>query len=209
MVRQAVSRGVLGCALAAAAGVLPALAQEEPVQVGTVLVSPRRIPGVFVNEGTVPANATVITAQDIAHSGAATIQEVLGRAEGVFVQDAQGFGLNSDSTVNLRGIVNSSRTNALVLMDGVRQNRFTGDEMHWQSVPLEAIDRIEIIRGGGGLVYGEGALAGVIRSTMPRPAGAPIPSPTASRTRAACWTATGKTPGRAIPRSPRTAGWSC
>jgi len=135
---------------------------REPVELGTVLVSPRRIPGLVVDEGTVPANATVITARDIAQTHATTVQDALSRAEGIAIMDTRGFGLESDSTVNLRGIVNSSRTNVLVLVDGVRQNRITGDEVHWQSVPVEQIERIEIIRGGGGTIYGEGALAGVI-----------------------------------------------
>ncbi|MBI4323159.1 MAG: TonB-dependent receptor [Candidatus Omnitrophica bacterium] len=146
------------------AGMRTVASADEPsaVELEHVLVTPRRIPGLFVDVSTFPGNATVITARDIAQSGATTIQELLARAEGVLLADAQGFGLNSDSTLNLRGIVNSSRTGALVVVDGVRQNRFTGDEVHWQSLPLEALERIEIIRGGGGLMYGEGALAGVI-----------------------------------------------
>ena len=127
-----------------------------------ILITASRVPGLSIDLAKFPGNATILTAEDIAQSGATTVQEALARAEGVTVADAQGFGLNSDSTVNLRGIVNSARTNALVLLDGVRQNRFTGDEVHWQSIPLEAIERIEIIRGGGGMIYGEGALAGVI-----------------------------------------------
>ena len=141
---------------------LPADASSGSVEVGTVLVSPRRIPGLYVNEATVSANTTVITAADIEQSGASTIQEAIARTEGFTFSDQQGFGLASDGTLNLRGVVNSSRTNVLVLVDGVRQNRITGDEVHWQSIPLDQIERIEIIRGGGGVIYGEGALAGVI-----------------------------------------------
>ena len=126
------------------------------------LISPSRIPGVSVDHHTVPANVTVITAEDIRHSHASTIQDVLAKVEGVTFSDQQGFGLGSDSTVNLRGVVNSSRTGALVLVDGVRQNRLTGDEVHWQSIPVHDIERIEIIRGGSGLIYGDGALSGVI-----------------------------------------------
>ncbi len=152
--------GLIASWLGADGGIRTAASADEPSAVE--LETPGRIPGLFVDVSTFPGNATVITASDIAQSGATTIQELLARAEGVFLADAQGFGLNSDSTLNLRGMVNSSRTGALVVMDGVRQNRFTGDEVHWQSLPLEAIERIEIIRGGGGLMYGEGALSGVI-----------------------------------------------
>ncbi len=136
--------------------------QSSPVELKPVLVSPRRIPGLSVDVSAFPGNATVITADDMAQAHATTVQDALARAEGVILFDQQGFGLASDGTLNLRGMMNSSRTNTLVLLDGVRQNRITGDEVHWQSIPLEDVERIEILRGGGGLIYGEGALAGVI-----------------------------------------------
>ncbi len=148
------------------AWILPCTAQEHatpPVSVHQEeLASLRRIPELYMDERSVPASTTILTAQEIERSGASTIQELLSRAEGVMWTDQQGFGLGSDGTLNLRGVVNSSRTNALVLVDGIRQNRITGDEVHWQSIPVEQIERVEIVRGGGSLIYGEGALAGVI-----------------------------------------------
>ncbi len=137
----------------------PPSSQRPPEQ---TLVSSRRIPGRTLETSRVPAHVTVITAEDIRRMAASTIQEVLARQAGVAFSDQQGFGLGSDGTVNLRGVVNSARTNALVLLNGVRQNRITGDEVHWQSIPVDQIERIEILRGGGGLIYGEGALAGVM-----------------------------------------------
>jgi outer membrane cobalamin receptor len=66
-----------------------------------------------------PGNATVITPEEIARSGATSLPELLGRYEGVTVMDTNGFGLGADGSVNLRGVVNSSRTNALVFVCGV------------------------------------------------------------------------------------------
>jgi iron complex outermembrane receptor protein len=146
----------------------PARAAEPEGAPAEVVMSARRIPGLVSDLSRVPANATVITADEIRRSGASTIQDVLSKAEGVTCSDQQGFGLGSDSTVNLRGVVNSARTNALVLVDGIRQNRITGDDVHWQAIPLDDIERIEILRGGGGVTYGEGALAGVINIVMKR-----------------------------------------
>ena len=139
--------GVLGC-LAVWPAAARADSTTEPVEVGRVLVSPRRIPGLAVDAFSYPGSATVISREDIAASGAATVQDVIAKTDSVTLTDQQGFGLASDGTVNLRGIINSSRTNALVLVDGIRQNRLTGDEVHWQSIPLGEIERIEIIRGG-------------------------------------------------------------
>ncbi len=126
------------------------------------ITSARRIPGLSLDPSRFPGNVTIITAEDITKSRASNITQALAQAEGVNVFDQQGFGIGADSTVNLRGVINSSRTNALVLVDGIRQNRITGDDVHWQSIPVNQIERIEIIRGGAGTIYGEGALSGVI-----------------------------------------------
>lgn len=140
----------------------PAPSPVAAAELPRVIVSARRMPGETPTADAVPANATVMTAEEIQHSGASTVQELLARLEGVALMDTRGFGVGSDSSLSLRGISNGSRTNALVLVDGVRQNRLTGDEVHWQSIPLSQVERIELIRGGGGTIYGEGALAGVI-----------------------------------------------
>jgi iron complex outermembrane receptor protein len=139
-----------------------------------VLVTASRSPVSWLNAREFPGNATVITAETIAASQAASLPELLNRFEGVSTLDTHGFGLGADASVNLRGIVNSSRTGALVLVNGVRQNRPTGDEVHWQAIPLDQVERIEIIRGGGGLAYGEGALSGVINILTKRGADVPL-----------------------------------
>ena len=126
------------------------------------ILSASRIPGVALDPSRIAANVTVITAEELTQSGASNLPQALARAEGVTVADQQGFGIGADGTVNLRGIINSARTNAIVLVDGVRQNRVTGDEVHWQSIPVNQVERVEIIHGGAGTIYGEGALSGVI-----------------------------------------------
>lgn len=150
-----------------------ALAEKE-IELGDLLITPRRIPGMEIDASRYAGNATVITEEAIRTSGAHTIIDLLSQYEGVSVVDSAGFGLGADAGVNLRGFVNTSRTNALVLVNGVRQNRITGDEVHWVAIPIELIERIEIIRGGGGTIYGEGALAGVINITTKKGGERPI-----------------------------------
>jgi len=79
----------------------------------------RRVPGLSVNAEEMPAHATVITEEQIARSGARSTVQVLQQLAGVSVLDVRGMGLGSDGGVNLRGVANSSRTGALVLVDGV------------------------------------------------------------------------------------------
>ncbi len=103
-------------------------AGARAVELPEVLISPRRVPGLSVDANAYPGHATVITRRMIERSSAATIQELLARQDGVQFNDQQGFGLGADAGINLRGLVNPSRMNILVLVDGVRQNRLTGDE---------------------------------------------------------------------------------
>lgn len=131
-------------------------------ELGEVLVSARRIPGKSVNIREWPGNATVITEKQINESNTATVPDLLEQYEGISMMDFSGFGLGADATVNLRGVVNSSRSGALVLVNGIRQNGLASDEIHWRSIPLRHIERIEILRGGSGIIYGEGAFSGVI-----------------------------------------------
>jgi iron complex outermembrane receptor protein len=139
-----------------------------------VVVSATRSPGSLLHAEEFPGNATVITTEMIRRSGASTLPELLRGFEGITTMDTHGFGLGSDASVNLRGIINSSRTGALVLVNGVRQNRPTGDEVHWQGIPLRQVERIEVIRGGGGLGYGQGALSGVINIVLKQGAESPL-----------------------------------
>jgi iron complex outermembrane receptor protein len=139
-----------------------------------MIVSATRVSRQGLEAARVPANVTVITSEDLARTGASTTVAALSQIEGFGVMDQQGFGLGANATVNLRGIVNSARTNALVLVDGVRQNRITGDDVHWQSLPVSQIERIEVLRGGSGTIYGEGALAGVVNIITKRDADRPL-----------------------------------
>jgi iron complex outermembrane receptor protein len=145
-----------------------------PLPPDQVLTAPRRIPGRTLPISRFPGNVTVITLEQIRDSGASTVPGVLAVYGAAGVMDAQGFGTGADGAVTLRGVNNSARANALVLLNGVRQNRITGDEVHWQSIPADQVERIEIIRGGGGTTYGEGALAGVINIVTKQPGAEPV-----------------------------------
>ena len=148
--------------------------EEQSIPLGDVLISPSRIPGVTIDESKFPGSATVITEEQIRSSDASDVLEVLAQQPGVSLSDSRGAGLGADTGLGLRGFGNGSRTNAIVLVDGVRQNRMTGDEVHWLSIPVEQIERIEILRGGGGTIYGEGALSGVISITTKRGGTRPV-----------------------------------
>ncbi|MDR2211134.1 MAG: TonB-dependent receptor [Spirochaetaceae bacterium] len=110
--------------------------------------------------GAVPAQVTVITAGDIAASGAASLVEVLGQVPGVRFTGAIG-GPGSES-VSMRGFGENSYGRVLVLVDGNRINNPDMKGINWNAIPLAAIDRIEVLDGPASARYGNSAVGGVI-----------------------------------------------
>ena len=129
---------------------------DLPEMVVTATREPRAV-------DTVASNATVITAAQISASNAQTVADVLRSEVGLQVADQLGNG--KFSGVDLRGFGpgNSSSTNTLVLVDGRRLNDNDGAGVDWTAIPLERIERIEVVRGGNSVMYGDKAVAGVIQ----------------------------------------------
>ncbi len=102
----------------------------------------------------------VITQEDIRRSGATSIPEVLRLAPGVEVAR-----IDSDHwSVGIRGFGSQFSKSVLVLIDGrsVYSPLFSGVYWNVQDTLLEDVDRIEVIRGPGGTIWGANAVNGII-----------------------------------------------
>lgn len=111
--------------------------------------------------GDKPVNMSVITSEDIRASTAKTVPDLLAEQAGITIHDF--FGNNaSTTTVDMRGFGVTGAQNTLILVDGRRVTDIDLSGVQWSATPLSAIERIEIVRGGGAVLYGEGATAGVI-----------------------------------------------
>ncbi len=108
----------------------------------------------------VPANVTVITRQDIEKSNAKNVPDLLRSQEGIVVRDWLGNGKTVD--VDVRGFGETASSNTLVLVDGRRVNAIDLSGVDWTQIPLGQIERIEIVRGAGSVLYGDNAVGGVI-----------------------------------------------
>ena len=109
-----------------------------------------------------PANVTVISSEEIERSAATSVPELLRRYTGIFTS-MDFFGNGSDSAkVDLRAFGSVADENTLILVDGRRVKDNDLSTINWSSIPLKFIERIEIHRGGGAVLYGRGATAGVI-----------------------------------------------
>jgi iron complex outermembrane receptor protein len=101
----------------------------------------------------------VITAADIARSAARTLPEIIGQLGGVHIRDASG---SPNQQLDLRGFGITGDQNTLVLLDGVRLSPIDLASPNLSSIPLESIERIEILAGAGGVAYGGGTTGGTI-----------------------------------------------
>jgi iron complex outermembrane receptor protein len=110
---------------------------------------------------TVPAQVTVITAEDIAESGATNVTELLETVPGIrLARDRNGNGID----VSMRGISSDyGNGKVLIIVDGMRlnptQSRVT---VNWDAINLSEIERIEVLDGGASVQYGDNAQVGVI-----------------------------------------------
>src|SRR5712691_11148879 len=107
-----------------------------------------------------PAAIYVITQEDIRRSGATSIPEALRLAPGVQVDQVNA----SLWAVGVRGFASTLSRSLLVLIDGrsVYSPLFAGTYWDVQDTLLNDIDRIEVIRGPGGTLWGANAVNGVI-----------------------------------------------
>lgn len=108
----------------------------------------------------VPANVTIITAEQISDSGAASIVEVLENQANIHVRTFSGN--PAQAQIDLRGFGENGFGRTLVLLDGRRLNRLDMQSINWTQLPLDQIERIEVVRGSSSVLYGDAAVAGVI-----------------------------------------------
>jgi len=110
-----------------------------------------------------PGLISVIDHDDIRKFGGNSLWEILQRAVGVFTPNSYIFRQN---VVGIRGDVQGHfNTHTLILLDGrpMRESLYGGIDMAiLNSFPVETIERIEVTRGPGSVLYGTGAFAGII-----------------------------------------------
>ena len=104
-----------------------------------------------------PLATTVIDRAAIESSGAMNLGEILRPVVGVRVATTGGLG--AFTPISIRG---SSNDQVLVLMDGRRLNVTQGGGVDLSDVPLDNIERIEVVRGGASAIYGADAIGGTI-----------------------------------------------
>jgi iron complex outermembrane receptor protein len=119
----------------------------------------------------IPANVTIIDEIAIKNSNAVSVPDLLRSEEGIVVRDPLGNGRTA--AVDLRGFGETGPYNTLVLVDGRRVNEIDLSGVDWTQIPISQIERIEILRGAGSVLYGDMAVGGVINIITKTPSKTP------------------------------------
>jgi iron complex outermembrane receptor protein len=106
-----------------------------------------------------PVGVTVITADDIRQSATSNLPEILAQYGLLHIRDNSG---SPSQQVDLRGFGATGDQNTLVLLDGLKLSDNEQVPAQLTSIPLDSIERIEIVRGSGAVLYGGGASGGTI-----------------------------------------------
>jgi iron complex outermembrane receptor protein len=115
-----------------------------------------------------PASVTILTAEDILRRPAQTLPELLALEAGVSMRSLYGNHA-ARATIDIRGFGAASTQNTLILLDGRRLNDIDLSAVDFSAIPMESIARIEIIRGAGAVLYGDGAVGGAINIITKQP----------------------------------------
>ncbi len=147
-------RHILWLALACSA----ATAADEPTVLEPVIVSGQRTE---TAAATAPVGVTVIDRADIERSGAANLAELLASRAGIHVSDLYGDG--TDATLDMRGFGQTAGSNTLIMVDGRRLNNSSDvAPPSLADIDLDDVERVEIVRGSSGVLYGNQAVGGLI-----------------------------------------------
>jgi iron complex outermembrane receptor protein len=159
------------CLLAAAASLFTSslLAQSPTLRETRVTATRFAEP-----QQSLPLGVSVITADEIRTSGATSVNDAIMRMLGVVGrQDLYGGG---EYNLDLRGFGATADNNQVVVLDGVRLSEADLGGTRLSGIPIESVERIEVLRGSGAVLYGEGATAGVIVITTKAGAGRQLPT---------------------------------
>ena len=171
--RAPLSRSLGLCLSVMAAPILwpnAALAQVRPTATTPerVVITANRTPQPL---SSVLADVSVVEREEIERSGAFGVADLLARLPGI--EFARNGGPGATTSLFIRG---SETRHTAVYIDGVRVDSQSTGGAAWEQIPLDQIERIEVLRGPAAAVYGSDAVAGVVQLFTKRGKGAARPT---------------------------------
>ena len=149
---------VAGTGLAACAGEAQNTNEVEDLPPVTIYAS--RIDD---TKDSIPAPVAVFTAAEIEASGARDLPELLKKKAGIDIHAMNGNPLLT--SIAMRGFGDNAFGRVKVVLDGEELNNVDMNAPNLTRIPLGSIERVEVIRGPSPVLYGDGAVAGVVNVT--------------------------------------------
>lgn len=120
----------------------------------------------------IPGSVSVITPAELRNTVPVAGNEVLRKVPGVHVQEEEGFGLRAN--IGIRGLDPDRSRTVLVLEDGVpvALNPYGEPEMYY-TPPIDRMERVEVVKGSGSILFGPQTVGGVVNYVTPDPPAVP------------------------------------
>lgn len=147
---------ILSCAVAFALTGFAGVGAADVYQLDPVTVTAERT---TVTDLNTPAAVEVLYADQIAATGANNVQESLKYSTGIIASGQGPKGL-SQGTMFAKAVIRGVEKGTLVLVDGMPMNQSGMYQL--QDISTDAVEKIEVVRGGGAVLYGSEASGGVI-----------------------------------------------
>lgn len=145
----------IACAVFTGAACASGVSAAEVYELNPVLVTAQRS---VTKDMETPAAIEILHADDLQKTGATSVQEALKFSTGI-ITHGQGPRNISQGTMTSKAVIRGVEKGTLVLIDGVPINQ--GGRYNLEDIPVESIDRVEVVRGGA-VLYGSEANGGVI-----------------------------------------------
>lgn len=144
-------------------GSLPSMSSAEEVipvekefMLDEIVVTSSRIDNKKVN---MPNSISVVTAEDLKNLKVKNLDEAFIKIPGIYVPRLSGIG-STTSQIAMRG-VNAANSTA-VMVNGQKINDSYNGSVTWSSIPVDLVERVEVLRGPASSIYGSGAMGGVV-----------------------------------------------
>ena len=139
--------------------IVPSGNKDEAIELEKIIVTPYS--GIQAKSNSLaPYSTNVYTSLQISNTGASTVINFLKTVPELNISDYYGNGIKT--VVDMMGFGDNANSNILILVNGRRVNNIDMSGVDWTQIPLENVDRIEIVKGGGVVLYGDNASGGVI-----------------------------------------------
>ena len=132
-------------------------------EIPEILINPSNEQYTRLSSGLAGANITIINADEIQSQPNKNLPQILEMYSGIEIRRLYDGIEGTNSSIDMRGFGEASKSNVLILVNGIRLNEIDMANVSFSHIPLNSIERVEIVRGGSAAtLYGSGAVGGAI-----------------------------------------------